>query len=270
MPLAFVSVAILFSFPVIFGLERGNYDLLILPFLILSIWLMKKENQSSEIIAGIVLSLTPWLKVYPGILAIGLIALKKWRGLFAFLASSLFIGLINIQETLRFIRNMRLHIDEVKTIFTMSVDKKILPWNHSLTEYWGWLWMNTPLEQMPGYAGTAILLGALLLWVGYRIYRCEKRDALVYPYFTWILALSTFVPTISNDFNLFFLPLTVLAIWHHRDPIIVHFGMLLLLIWWQPFFLPINDRLLLFIKLSGLVLTAVSLSKRALELSEAD
>jgi hypothetical protein len=110
-------------------------------------------------------------------------------------------------------------------------------------------------------------LGVLLFWVGFQIYRCPKRHELIYPYFTWILALATFVPTISNDYNLFFLPLTVLAIWDRRDPLIVHISLLLLLLWWQPFYLPINDRLFLFIKLFSLVALAISLTKRCRELS---
>jgi len=266
-PLAVSTSAILFSFPVIFGMERANFDLLILPFLVISVFLLKKGSPSSEIIAGVVLSLTPWLKIYPGLLAVGLFALKKWKAMIAFITSGLLIGLVNIHETFRFIRNTRIHINEAKGILAMSVDKKILPWHHSLTECWGWLWMNTPLESISGYLGTAVMLGILLIWVGIYIYRCPGRQVLTYPYLTWILSLATFVPAVSNDYNLFFIPLTALAIWDHRDPIIVHIGMLPVLLWWQPLYLPIDGRALLFIKLFALIVLSISLIKRSRELS---
>jgi len=265
-PLALSTIAVLYSFPVIFGMERANYDFLILPFLVISIYLLKKGNPSSEIIAGMVLSLTPWLKIYPGLLAVGLFALKKWKAMVAFIASGLLIGLVNLHETFRFIRNTRLHIKEAKWVLSISADKKILPWQHSLTESWGWMWKNTPLERISGYLGAGIILGILLIWVGIYIYRCPRREVLTYPFLTWILSLSTFVPALSNDYNLIFLPFTALAIWDHRDPIIVHIGLLLSLLWWQPFYLPIDGRIMMFIKLFALFALSVSLLKRSRDL----
>jgi len=265
-PLTLTVSAVLFSFPVIFGMERANFDLLILPFLVISTYLLKKENQFSEIIAGVVLSLTPWLKIYPGLLGVALLALKKWKAMIAFIVSGLLIGLVNIHETLRFIRNTRIHINEAKGVLAMSADKKILPWHHSLTECWGWLWTNTPLEDISGYFGTMVLLGILLIWVGIRIYRCPGKQVLTYPYFTWILSLATFVPAVSNDYNLFFIPLTALAVWDRRDPIVVHIGLLLSLLWWQPLYLPIDGRIMMFIKIFAVIALAFSLSKRSRDL----
>ena len=61
----------------------------------------------------------------------------------------------------------------------------------------------------------------------------------------------TFLPPVSNDYNLFFLPVAALAVWDRRDPVVVHMLMGLLALWWQPLGLPLDGKLLLVIKVLG-------------------
>jgi len=266
-PLLFIIVLMLFSYPIVFAMERGNFDLVVIPFLLLSIWLFQKDRKSLDILSGIVLSVIPWLKVYPGLLVLGLIALKKWRVFTTFILSSLFIGIAYFQETLKFIDNTRSHINYMILLSNMGPDDRIWPWQHSLTECWSRLWGNTLLKNVPGFIATAIILGLLFIWVGYEIYRCPKRKLLAYPYLCWVLGLATFIPQISNDYNLFFLPMTALAVWNVRDSLIMQISLAPFLLWWQPFFLPIDGRILLLFKLLALFVLAAIIVKRSRELT---
>ena len=83
----------------------------------------------------------------------------------------------------------------------------------------------------------------------------------------WVVALATFVPMVSNDYNFCFLPLTVVAVWDRRDPLLVHVALVLLLLWWQPIAISLGDRTLFWFKLLGLCAAAVSLVERTCELS---
>ncbi len=270
-PLVLALIAILFSSSVMFAMERGNYDLVCIPVLIAGWALMKRRSKYTDILAGIVLAVAPWAKVYPGLLAVGLVGLRRWRVLASFVVAGAAIGLANLDETLRWLENNDLHIAGVYQLAEAFPEGPIWPWQHSLTECWPRIWMHTPLHWLgwiPGSVAAACLLTPLLAWVTYRVYRCPKRSRLAYPYLLWVLALATFVPPVANDYNLFFLPMAAVAVWDRRDPLLVHLAMALLLLWWQPLLLPIGGRILLPIKLCGLAAVAVSLSERACELSQ--
>jgi hypothetical protein len=95
------------------------------------------------------------------------------------------------------------------------------------------------------------------------VYQCQNRKWLVFPYLTWLVAAATYLPVVSHDYNLIFLPVAALALWDRRDPVWVHFLMALLLLWWQPFHLPVSGKLLFLFKMGGLLAVAVSLVRRA-------
>jgi len=47
----------------------------------------------------------------------------------------------------------------------------------------------------------------------------------------------------------------------------VHLAFAALVLWWQPFALPLSGRVVMFIKLAGLIAVAVSLASRVAGLS---
>jgi hypothetical protein len=71
------------------------------------------------------------------------------------------------------------------------------------------------------------------------------------------------VPRIANDSNFYYPPL---AVWDRRDPLLVHPGMSLLLLWWQPFALPIGNREFFLRKVLGFLAVTRSLVSRIREL----
>jgi hypothetical protein len=265
-PLPLALAAMLLSFPVVFAMERGNYDLLCIPFIVASIWFLNKETKHAQIIAGVLLSVTPWLKIYPGLLFVGLMALRRWRTLAAFVISALGIGILCWQEMTPFLNATLKHIQMFRGIENLPGDAIYWPWQHSIGGWWRLLWRDTPLRAIPGDWVGMLVLFSLLVWVSVSIYRCANRRVLAYPLLLWILALATFVPVVANDYNLFFLPMAIIALWDKRDPIFVHLMTAPLLLWWQPFYLPIDGYVLFVFKTLGLFASAVMIIRRCQEL----
>ena len=259
--------AILFSTPVLFSLQRANYDLLILPAVIATVILMKRRTTGADALAALLLAIVVWGKIYPGLLGLGVLALGRWR-LAAFLVGfSGLIGLADLPETQRFLENLRIVINTEK--FLAHSAKTIHVWNHPLGLNWPLLWAGTPLARLPGNLGAALLLVPLTSWVSWRIYQCHQRDRLALPYLFWVLAAASFVPVIANDYNLTPLPLAILATWSVQSRWSVHLTLAALALWWQPISLPIPGNVLMFIKLAGLIAAAVLIVDHATRLSGA-
>jgi Glycosyltransferase family 87 len=263
-PLPLVLVAVLFSTPVMFAIERGNCDLLVLLFVLAALRFMKSHSWFSAILAGILFAAAAWSKVYPGLLLVGLVALRQWRVLLRFLGAGAAIGLADLPGFARFVENngnLTAHLASLKHTSIHFCE-------HSLSGCWPRLWADTPLARIPGTLAALVLLMPLLLWISVQVYRCPNRDRLAYAYLVLLLAFATFVPTIANDYNLIYLPLAILAVWDERDPVPVHIMLALLSIWWQPFRLPIDGKMLFVFKCLGLLAATLSLSARAREQSQ--
>lgn len=270
---ALVALAlVLFSFPAIFTLERSNFDLITLAVLLVTLPLFRRSSPRAEFIAGCILAIGPWVKLYPGIMGLGLIATRRWRALAGFGLAGLAIGLAAPAETLRSFEALRLAVERIKQ--AAKVDP--LPtWSHSLSIAWqnlGQALADTPLaEPLQAISGDAAGMILVLLaggWVSWRIYRARGAEGVLYPLLLWLNALGSCVGAIANDYSLMFLPLTVVAVFSIRDPWFVRIAMALLIVWWQPIELPIGAVPLFIIKMMGLVATGVCLVRRAEELAE--
>jgi hypothetical protein len=268
-PLPFVLAAVLYSTPVLFALERANIDLLVLPFLLLACWALQGKSLPRDGLAGLSLALAAWIKLYPGLLLVGLVALRRWRALGVFVVAGALIGLSQAQDVLQFARwQPRTLAGDIPA----NVHPYVIPTVHTLTGCWKLLWRGTLLESLgaiPSRYAWAGLMLPLLCWVSYRVWRCPSPARVLYPYFLWIVAVATFLPPIANDYNLVFLPLAALAVWDRRDPVLVHMMMGLLLLWWQPLTLPIQGSAVFVFKLLGVLAVGVSLTARAAEQAQA-
>src|SRR5205823_1497704 len=76
--------AVLFTFPVIFAVERANFDVIVVVAILAALRLANGRNPRREILAGCVLAIAPWVKLYPGLMAAGLIATRRGRMLVGF------------------------------------------------------------------------------------------------------------------------------------------------------------------------------------------
>ena len=262
-PLAVVLLAVAFSTPVVYAMERGNCDLAILLTVVACVALLRSRSLAAEVVVGALLANAMWMKLYPGLLVVGMLALRRRRVLPSFALVAGAIAAIDY-------RGMLACIACVKRWAPLIACTKnyFQPDTHSLSNNWGVFWEQTPLPilaRIPGSVGAAGLLMPLAAWVSYRVWRCPGRERLAFPYLCWLLALGTFLPTIAVDYNLLYLPVAVLAVWDRRDPVAVHMMIGLLMLWWQPLALPVDGRVMLAVKVLGLVAVALSLAARARE-----
>jgi hypothetical protein len=259
----------MYSFPVLFAMERGQSDPLSLLFILAALPLLHHPSRWSQFLAGALLCLTPWVKAYPGLIFVGLIGLRKWRALAGFSITGLAVAAYFLQtgEMQKFLANNAEHILRSEYLVLLS-SGSLHPWEHPLSTGVASLWLGSKfgwLGLLPGKMIAAALLISALAWVTCHVYTCPRREAVAYPYLLWIIALATFVPPVSNDYNLVFLPLAVLAVWDRHDPLLVQVALALLLIWWQPIGMSISGNAFLVIKLLGLGAVAVCLVERACE-----
>lgn len=261
-------VLVLFSTPVLYAMERGQYDPLSLLFIIAALPLLNGSSKWAQYMAGAVLALAPWVKVYPGLIFVGLIGLRRWRALAGFVVFGLIlIPVFSIDDMQKFWVNNALHIQIADNMSRLAMGEAH-PCNHALGNSLPGLWLKTKyswIGLLPGKILGIVLLLIPLSWATYHVYRSPKRDVLAYPYLLWITALATFVPPISNDYNCCFLPLAIIAVWDRRDPLLVQAMLALLLLWWQPIQMSINGGPLLAIKFLGLCAVSVCLVERSFE-----
>lgn len=265
-PWPIVLAAALFSTPIIMEMERSNCNLLVLILLLAAMGILKKSDSwIANILAGAILAVAFWTKLYPGLLLLGFVALGRWRILPSFVATATAIGLSDLTGLKRCVANLK-RLAPLCRPNAENFYRDI----HTLSGSWDVILAGTKLDaltRVPGIVAAVALVGPLLLWVSYRVYRCDGRERIAYPYLLWVLALATFIPSVAVDYNLFFLPMAALAVWDRRDPVIVHVLMGLLLLWWQPLALPIDGRTMLVFKLLGLFAVGISLAGRIREQS---
>jgi hypothetical protein len=265
-PLTLLLSAVLFSTPVLFAMERGQCDILVLPLLAGGVAAMRKGTKRFDLLAGLLFVGSAYVKYYPGLVIVGLLALRRWHAVGGFVAFGTIIGLIDLRWLLGSFENMKAGVAMTEAIRTDVIH----PCDHSLSGCWRSFWTYWDLSSLAGLPGsvmaTAVMLPMVFL-VCLRVARSGRSDRLLWPLMLWVVAASTFVPPMASDYNLFFLPLAALAVWDRRDPPAVHLLMAYLLLWWQPFDLEINGALILAFKLGGLLAVALSLCRRASECS---
>jgi hypothetical protein len=243
-----LAVAVFFfSAPFLYALERGNYDLVILPLLIAAAWGLTRASLYGELSAGVSLGLAVAIKIYPAFLFLALVPLRRFRVLWCGLVVLGGLLLLQYRDVLSF----RANIQELISRHIPIPETPINPAAHSLSGDWLLFWTGTPFAKLGRIPGTAASLGLLLpalLWVGHRVYKSPRPNRLVYPYLLWTLAAATFVPYIANDYSLVFLPLAALAVWDERNSVKVQMGMTLMVLCLQPLSLTIGPKLLMVFK----------------------
>jgi hypothetical protein len=265
-PLPFILAAVLLSYPVLFEMERGNWNMLALLLIVLGAWALRSSTLGGDYLAGLCLAVAAWIKVYPGLLLLGLLALRRWRAATVCVAAGLAIGLVNVTGALEFAANIR----ESAIRSTPDLHGGFFTCSHTLSGCWNLFCSHLGLSwpaNVPGAAGWGIVVLPQVLWVSRRVRLAADGARLIYPYLLWLTAAATFLPAIANDYNLFFLLLAALAVWDRRDPVLVHVLMASVVLWWQPLALPAQASFLWLCKLIGLATVAVSLIRRAREQS---
>lgn len=247
---------ILLSYPGLFTFEHGASDPLILLLMILGLAALRKKSLRWDLAAGLCLALAAWLKLYPAVLLIALLGLRRWRAAGAMLGGMIVIGLLSLP----WLGQWTAALQEYPTTLTQ------LPLaSHSLVAGWPLIWQKSVLVavgDLPAQLGAALFVlipGLLVTWC---VYRSDRREDLALPYLLWMTALATFGPTLladSPDYNLFFLLLAALGVWHWRDPIWVQLLAVFLILWWQPMLIAQTSYANLLLKVFGVLAVGLSL-----------
>ncbi|MCA1685549.1 MAG: DUF2029 domain-containing protein, partial [Planctomycetia bacterium] len=201
-PPAVALAAVLFCTPAVVAMERGQCDPLVIPALAAASGLLGRRAAGHDLAAGGLLGLTAWLKYYPGLTLVGLIALRRWRAATAFVVVAGLIGVVDRAEVRRSVENG-------VTVSRSRTKAEALfchPTTHSLVEDWRAIravrrvrWLRT----IPGPAAAALLLVPAAALVSLRVARAGGGDGpLVFPYFLWLTAAATFALPYSIDYNL--------------------------------------------------------------------
>jgi Glycosyltransferase family 87 len=262
---ASLSVAlavVLLSGPVTLMLERGNWDGLVAALVIFALWAMRDRRWLWEIGAGFCLALATWLKIAPGILVLGVLALGRWRVAVAMVLGILGIGLLDLHGVKEFVVNAQAMVQR------HTPQPGSLSMQHSLSGSWPVFWEGTRVQWLaavPGRLAAGLLVLPIVAWVSSCVQRTPAASKLAFPYFMWLVAAACFMLPISYDYKLFFLLLAAVAVWSRRDPLLVHVLMAFLLLVWQPFDLSLPPRLALVFKLGGFWAVGLSLVQRSRE-----
>jgi hypothetical protein len=265
-PFPLVLAAVLFSFPVLFELERANFDLITLVAILGCSGIAQRQFRHADLLGGVVLSVGPWVKLYPGLLAVSLVALRRWRMLVGFILGGLAIGLAAPAETLYSFRVLRLAVEAVRPVV---LEADYFVWAHSLTNFWAKLAHGSEgsalswTARVPPLVFSVVVLAPLIAWVHLRVARTARPSALSYPLLLWTVSAASFVPEIANDYSLAFLPIAAVAVYRFADPWRTQVGMALLVLWCQPLRLPIAGEWLLWAKVAGLAAVGAGLVERA-------
>jgi hypothetical protein len=260
-PLPVVLAALLGSTPVLFALERGNCDLLALLLLVLAVAVLRRRSAGGDVTAGSLLALGAWLKIYPVVWLLGLLALRRGRAALWVVVAGVALGLFDVSGVLLFAQ----HSPAALRQHTPLAWGLLPAYCHSLSGAWPLLWTGllAPLSRVPGTPAAWLVVLPGVLAVSFCVWRCPQRARLTYPYLVWLAGAASFLPLAAYDYKLFYLPLAALMLWDRHDPPVVHVLLAYLLLWWQPFYLPIETRLLLGCKLAGAAALGLCLIGRA-------
>ena len=156
-PLPLVLAAVLINGPVSFAVERGNYDLLIVPLILLAAYALNRKSMAWDAAAGACLALAVGLKAYPGVLVAGLIPLRRWRALvftLAFGAAFISYRFDDLKVAVSNLRELADDHDPEKNLAVALPDPKTrhpLPATHSITASWYTLWCTPNFARWPKF-----------------------------------------------------------------------------------------------------------------------
>jgi hypothetical protein len=260
-PWMLMVVVVLFSSPFVFVLERGQCDPMIIPLMLVVAWLLGRRGTWAELGAGGLLGLTAWIKYYPGLAVVALLALGRKKAMVTFVGVVAFVGLVDFE-------GVRESIKAGKTIEGKAILRVgyFHPSSHSLQEYWrlNSLVHDSPvLSRVPAPLPAALMLLPALWLVSRGIARSKDNQPLIFPYLLWLAATATFALPYANDYNLVTLPIAILAVWDRRDRAAVHVALALSILWLQPAWLPISGNLLFPLKVGALYAAGACLVARA-------
>jgi hypothetical protein len=251
LPLFFILGATLISYPVMFQLERGNCD--VLPLLAVTILVCAFDMRNrlcGDLVVAVCVVFAAGIKAYPGILLLGLVALRHYRA--AVFAAALMILKVVIMWPM-----LSSWLNIIRNSYKVDIGR-YCDYSHSLLMHWELIWRDLGLPSVARISALPVVVGLVLvvvLYVSWKVFQAKPSSTCTWPYLLWLLAMGTLVNTISMDYNLLYIPLAVLAVFDYRDRWWKIVLIAPLLLWLQPFYIGITGLPLLLIKVISVIFT---------------
>lgn len=232
---AAVAIA-LWSNPILFEVDRGQVDVVVLLLIWLGWRLSRRNTTVADLCAAFCFSTAIWMKVYPFLIVLGLAAVRRPRVLLATVAAGLLIGLATWKWDRDFLAANaadRLRASPVESIQLLlrgrfdELQADVTTWKHdfrahehSLADYAQGLLSDLGLNtaaKVPGilYASLLVLpLAAGLSWFQFR----NPGAATELPLLLFLTCLGTFIMPLAWDYTLCLLVLVFLMVWSRHDP----------------------------------------------------
>jgi len=244
LPLLLTAGATLISYPVMFELERGNCNVLPLLAIFSVVWLLQRPRSwAADFGIAACVVLATGIKAYPGIVILGLVALRHYRA--ALLAGGLLVALLAA--------TWNAHLSWLQIVRELTTDDATSYYEcaHSLAMHWQILWRDLHLAGLSKIPATPAVAAAVLLIVAqvcWRVLKSRSPANHAWPFLLWLTAMGTFVNKISIDYNLIFVPFALFALWDYRDRWWTHVVLFACVLWCQPFYLGFSGAALLLLK----------------------
>jgi hypothetical protein len=246
----------LFSLPVLFELQRGQYNVLVLFLVCCGGYLATRYTTLfAEGAAGICLAVAIWAKLYPIFLLLGLAAGRRLRLLTITCVAVVAIGATDWPMTVDSFhvqaspeRESYYHAFESVKLFLSGRWSELQPDNttwkhahhpyfHSLADYLPGLWVDlgmTQIARIPGLIQAGAIAAPATLWLLLLQYRRRNPDTLL-PLLLFLVVLATFVHPGAVDYGLCFVPVLLTMVWTSRDPWLIQAGACLFLLYCIPY-----------------------------------
>jgi hypothetical protein len=244
LPLLLIAGATLLSYPVMFELERGNCNVLPLLAIVGVVGLLARPRSwAADFGLAACVVLAAGIKAYPGILILGLVALRHFRA--ALLAGGLLLALVA--------GTWSAHASWLGIMRELTADNatSYYEYAHSLAMHWRILWRDlhlAGLAQIPATPAVAAAVLVIVAQVSWRVFKSKTPANHAWPFLLWLTAMGTFVNKLSIDYNLIFVPFALFALWNARDRWWTHLVVLACALWCQPFYLGLSGATLLLLK----------------------
>src|SRR5262249_50833544 len=140
----------------LFELERGNCDLLVLLLIVMTAAVLAKQTLPRDLLAGFCVALAVWIKIYPAMLVLGLLAARRPRAVVCVVLAYVAIGLADYPDTVQ-------HIQAVRS-YVADYDMRLHASAHPFGTWWKHFWDGTPLAalaRVPGIVGAGCVLAPL-------------------------------------------------------------------------------------------------------------
>lgn len=262
-PFVAILGLVLWSAPVVFAMERGNCDVLVLILVLLAAAaLTQPARWPWTLLAASCLALAATLKIYPLAVIAALFALRRpaAAGLtllfvagLVFVLAEPFAQWLAVLKTLpgagprvnpllelgQWLRNDTRAAAPAALDYLYYLDN-IPTWAslHSPADWWPALCYRLGVERLASWPVFLVNVVTLLpgtLWGLWRIFRASDAARLSLPVLLWLMTLATCWMPFSYDYNLIFLPLLVVALWDGRDRRWLLALLPVLAPWWLPF-----------------------------------